>query len=93
MLPSSLLEKIASIKEGSSCGANACLITRLQTGVLRSKRMKNRGAISFRCKIGEHGDKDVPLSNAGVVAATCSIGNRRVTHSSSTGTVVIAGSV
>lgn len=73
MLFSSLLEKIASINEGSSCVANVRLITRLQAGVLRSTR-RNWGAINVWFKVGERGAKDVPLSNAGVVATTCSMG-------------------
>jgi hypothetical protein len=53
VLPSSLLENMASIKDGSSRGENARLITRAQAGVLRFKRRKNRRPISTWYGIGK----------------------------------------
>jgi hypothetical protein len=62
MSPSPFLEKITSTREGSSCGANACLIKRLQAEVLRLRRGTNQGMASIPYKVGEGGAGDVPLS-------------------------------
>jgi len=56
MSPSSLLEKIASIREGSSCGTNARLTKRLQAGMFKPKK-KESGVISLSYKIGKGGRK------------------------------------
>ena len=67
MPSSSLLERMASIREGSSCGANSCLIKRPQAVTLKLGK-RNRGAVSILYKIGMGRAYDIPLSNTGVVA-------------------------
>ena len=57
---SSLLEKIASTREGSSYGANARLIKRLQAGV--SKLRKGNESETANIQIQEDGARNVPLS-------------------------------
>jgi hypothetical protein len=59
---SSLLEKIASTREGSSYGANARLTKRLQAGVLKLKNGGESGTTSIQIYKGRTGD--VPLSAA-----------------------------
>jgi hypothetical protein len=44
--PASLLEKMVSIREGSSCRANARLIKRPQAGALKLRKKRNQEAIS-----------------------------------------------
>ena len=63
---SSLLEKIASTREGSSCGANACLIRRLQAGV--SKLRKGKRIWNDHHPNRRGGTGNVPLSATGTAA-------------------------
>ena len=65
--PSSLLERIASIREGSSRGVNLLLIRRLQTGVSKPSD-KNHRVFGIPYKIGMGRAEDIPLSNKGVAA-------------------------
>ena len=55
MSSSSLLEKIVSIREGSSCRANNRLTKRLQAEVLGFRGMDGSETMSIRCKIGGGG--------------------------------------
>ena len=61
---SSLLEKITSIREGSSCRANARLTKRLQAVTLKLRKE----VISALYKVGEGGAEDVPPPDPDVVA-------------------------
>ena len=47
---SSLLEKIASTREGSSCRANARLIKRPQAGLLKSRNKKESGSNQYSAR-------------------------------------------
>ena len=71
MPSASLLEKMASIKEGSSCRVNARLTKRSQAAVLNLRKKKSQEAISIPYN-GEGGAEDVPLLGAEVVAMSTS---------------------
>ena len=65
--PSPLLERMASIREGSSHGMNSPLIRRLQAVVLKASD-KNHRVLGIPYKIGKGGIEDIPFSNTWVVA-------------------------
>ena len=65
--PSSLLERMALIREGSSRGVNLLLIRHLQAEVLKSSD-KNHRVLSIPYKIGKDRVEGIPLSNTGVMA-------------------------